>query len=163
MFSGCFRTGCYGVAPYISLITQRLVVQIHPRNQLQAPIRCPFGTNNTPTRLAGLYAPNYHTVHQPLEKPQRLTNWSGFCMDSPSGTAHGKRLAFRRTSLQSSMYVGDLERTEVSSRRLPSCRRRKARKYRPHGRRTVSRLFSSPIATANDNCFARPSLAKQSN
>lgn len=30
MFSGFFKTGWYGVAPYISLITQRSVGQIHP-------------------------------------------------------------------------------------------------------------------------------------
>jgi len=46
---------------------------------------------------------------EPLEKPQRLTNWSGFCIDSPSTTADGKRLAFRRTTVQSSVYVADLQ------------------------------------------------------
>ena len=46
---------------------------------------------------------------EPLEKPRRLTNWSGFCIDSPSVTADGKRLAFRRTTVQSSVYVADLQ------------------------------------------------------
>ncbi len=32
---------------------------------------------------------------EPPEKSRRLTNWSGFCMDQPSVTADGKRVAFR--------------------------------------------------------------------
>ncbi|HKV80235.1 MAG TPA: protein kinase [Candidatus Sulfotelmatobacter sp.] len=46
---------------------------------------------------------------EPFEKPKRLTNWSGFCLDSPSTTADGKKLTFRRTSVQSSVYVADLQ------------------------------------------------------
>jgi eukaryotic-like serine/threonine-protein kinase len=46
---------------------------------------------------------------EPLEKTRRLTNWSGFCMDQPSVTADGKRLAFRRTSTQSGVYLADLQ------------------------------------------------------
>ncbi len=46
---------------------------------------------------------------KPLEEPKRLTNWAGFCMDSPSATAEGKRLAFRKWSWQGSVYVADLE------------------------------------------------------
>jgi len=46
---------------------------------------------------------------EPLEKSRRLTNWSGFCMDQPSVTADGKRLAFRRTSTQSGVYLADLQ------------------------------------------------------
>jgi Tol biopolymer transport system component len=46
---------------------------------------------------------------EPLEKPKRLTNWSGFCMDSLSTSADGKRLTFRRSTVQSSVYVADLE------------------------------------------------------
>jgi serine/threonine protein kinase/dipeptidyl aminopeptidase/acylaminoacyl peptidase len=46
---------------------------------------------------------------EPLEKPERLTNWSGFCIDSPSVTADGKKLAFRRTTVQSSVYLADLQ------------------------------------------------------
>ena len=45
----------------------------------------------------------------PLERPKRLTSWSGFCLDSPSATADGKKLIFRRTSVQSSVYVADFE------------------------------------------------------
>ncbi len=44
-----------------------------------------------------------------LEGLKRLTNWAGFCMDSPSATADGKRLAFRKWSWQGSVYVGELE------------------------------------------------------
>jgi Tol biopolymer transport system component/DNA-binding winged helix-turn-helix (wHTH) protein len=44
-----------------------------------------------------------------LEKLNRLTNWSGFCMDQMSLTAAGKRLTFRKSSLQSSVFLGDLQ------------------------------------------------------
>ena len=50
---------------------------------------------------------------EPLEKPKRLTNWSGFCIDSPSATADGKKLAFRRTTVQSSVYLADLQTNGV--------------------------------------------------
>jgi eukaryotic-like serine/threonine-protein kinase len=46
---------------------------------------------------------------KPLDKPKRLTNWAGFCMDAPSPTADAKRLSFRRWSWQGSVYVADLE------------------------------------------------------
>jgi serine/threonine protein kinase len=46
---------------------------------------------------------------RPLEGPKRLTNWAGFCMDSPSATADGKKIAFRKWSWQGSAYVGDLQ------------------------------------------------------
>jgi len=58
---------------------------------------------------------------EPLEKPKRVTNWSGFCIDSPSVTADGKALAFRRTTVQSSVYLADLQPNGVritSPRRL---------------------------------------------
>lgn len=45
---------------------------------------------------------------QPVEKPKRLTNWSGFSVDNPSFSADGKRLAFLRSSLQSTLYLADL-------------------------------------------------------
>jgi len=50
---------------------------------------------------------------QPLGPPQRLTNWAGFCMDNPSVTADGKRLAFRRWAPQGSVYIADLEDNEM--------------------------------------------------
>jgi Tol biopolymer transport system component len=40
--------------------------------------------------------------------PRRLTNWAGFCMQDPSVTSDGKRLAFRKLSPQGTVYVGDL-------------------------------------------------------
>jgi DNA-binding winged helix-turn-helix (wHTH) protein/Tol biopolymer transport system component len=46
---------------------------------------------------------------KPLEELKRLTNWAGFCMDSLSATADGKRLAFRKWSWQGSVYVAELE------------------------------------------------------
>ena len=45
----------------------------------------------------------------PLEKPKRLTNWAGFCMDGPSATADAKRVVFRRWSWEGTVYVADLE------------------------------------------------------
>jgi len=45
---------------------------------------------------------------KPLESPKRLTNWTGFCMTSPSPTADGKRLAFRRFSSEGGVYVAGL-------------------------------------------------------
>jgi serine/threonine protein kinase/dipeptidyl aminopeptidase/acylaminoacyl peptidase len=46
---------------------------------------------------------------EPLEKPKRFTNWSGFCVDTLSATADGKKLAFRRSTVQSSVYLADLQ------------------------------------------------------
>ncbi len=46
---------------------------------------------------------------KPLQGLKRLTNWAGFCMDSPSATADGKRLAFRKWSWLGSVYVAELE------------------------------------------------------
>ena len=46
---------------------------------------------------------------KPREQAKRLTNWA-FCMDSPSITADGKRLTFRRwLPPQSNVFVSDLE------------------------------------------------------
>jgi serine/threonine protein kinase len=45
---------------------------------------------------------------QPLEKPKRLTNWAGFCMDFTSVTADSKRLTFLKWVSQTSIYVADL-------------------------------------------------------
>jgi serine/threonine protein kinase len=46
---------------------------------------------------------------RPVEKPRRITNWSGFCMGSVSATADGKRLAFQERSSHYTAYVADLE------------------------------------------------------
>jgi eukaryotic-like serine/threonine-protein kinase len=46
---------------------------------------------------------------RPLERPRRMTNWSGFCVDEPTESADGKRLAFRKTLVQSSVYVTNLQ------------------------------------------------------
>ncbi len=58
---------------------------------------------------------------KPSEKPRRLTNWAGFCMDNPSVSADGKRLAFRKWSAQASVYIAEFEAGETgiaSPRRL---------------------------------------------
>jgi serine/threonine protein kinase/Tol biopolymer transport system component len=56
---------------------------------------------------------------KPREKPKRLTNWAGFCVDSSSPTADSKRLAFRRRTWQGYVDVADLEAngTRISNRR----------------------------------------------
>jgi len=45
---------------------------------------------------------------KPLEKPKRLTNWTGFCVATANRTADGKRLAFVRGATQHTVYVADL-------------------------------------------------------
>lgn len=45
---------------------------------------------------------------KPVEKPKQLTNWSGFRMDNPSFSADGKRLAFLKSSVQSTLYLAVL-------------------------------------------------------
>jgi serine/threonine protein kinase len=57
---------------------------------------------------------------RPLEKPSRLTSWSGFWMDQPSAAADGKRLTYRRATIQSSVYVASLPSagTRISSQKL---------------------------------------------
>ncbi len=46
---------------------------------------------------------------EPFGEPRRLTDWAGFCMDDVSVTADSKRLAFKKWSHQSTVYVADLE------------------------------------------------------
>jgi eukaryotic-like serine/threonine-protein kinase len=47
---------------------------------------------------------------KPLEKPKRLTNWTGFCnSDSANATADGKRLAFLRRAVAFTVDVADVE------------------------------------------------------
>ena len=47
---------------------------------------------------------------KPLDKPNRLTNWTGFCnATSANATADGKRLAFLRRAVAWTVYVADLE------------------------------------------------------
>ena len=46
---------------------------------------------------------------KPTGNPGRLTNWAGFCMQDPSVTADGKRLAFRKFTPQSTVYIADLQ------------------------------------------------------
>ncbi len=44
----------------------------------------------------------------PMEKPRKLTNWSGFCATNMSETSDGKKLAFVRRSERMASYVADL-------------------------------------------------------
>jgi eukaryotic-like serine/threonine-protein kinase len=45
---------------------------------------------------------------KPIEKPKRITNWSGYCMSGLSATSDGKRLVFLRWVARFTSYVGDL-------------------------------------------------------
>jgi eukaryotic-like serine/threonine-protein kinase len=45
---------------------------------------------------------------KPVEKPIRLTNWSGYCMEDLSVTADGKRVAFVGSTVRNSVYLADL-------------------------------------------------------
>jgi eukaryotic-like serine/threonine-protein kinase len=44
-----------------------------------------------------------------VEKPRRLTNWSGFCMSGMSETANGKGIAFLKWAGRQTSYIADLE------------------------------------------------------
>jgi hypothetical protein len=44
-----------------------------------------------------------------VEKPRRLTNWTGFCMNSGSIAADGKRMSFGEWAAQRSVYVAELK------------------------------------------------------
>jgi eukaryotic-like serine/threonine-protein kinase len=46
---------------------------------------------------------------KPIDRPRRQTNWAGFCLDAPTVTADGKRLAFRKWSGLPAVYLADLE------------------------------------------------------
>jgi DNA-binding winged helix-turn-helix (wHTH) protein/Tol biopolymer transport system component len=46
---------------------------------------------------------------QTIEKTKQLTNLAGFCLDHPSISNDGKRLAFRQSSTQGTGYVADLK------------------------------------------------------
>ena len=47
-------------------------------------------------------------IGKPVEKPIRLTNWSGYCMEDLSVTADGKRVAFVGSTVRHSVYLADL-------------------------------------------------------
>jgi len=51
--------------------------------------------------------PDGHTG-TPIEKPRKLTNWSGFCMSGLSATSDGKRLTFRKWALKATSFLADL-------------------------------------------------------
>jgi eukaryotic-like serine/threonine-protein kinase len=58
---------------------------------------------------------------KPIGVPKPLTNWAGFCMDSTSPTADGKRLVFRKWAWQGNVYVADFDagrRSVTPPRRL---------------------------------------------
>jgi eukaryotic-like serine/threonine-protein kinase len=45
---------------------------------------------------------------QPIAKPRRLTNWSGYCMSSMSTTADGKTLAFLKSAGKETAFLAEL-------------------------------------------------------
>jgi Tol biopolymer transport system component len=68
---------------------------------------------------------NFWEIHvdartgKPTGFPTRLTNWAGFCMQDPTVTADGTRLAFRKLSPQGTVYVADVQTngTRISTAR----------------------------------------------
>jgi serine/threonine protein kinase len=44
-----------------------------------------------------------------IDKPRRLTNWAGFCLNYTSATKDGKRLAFQESAGYATSYLGDLD------------------------------------------------------
>ena len=50
---------------------------------------------------------------KPIEKPQQLTHWTGFCMSPLSATKDGKRLAFLEWTGNATLYVADLKTGET--------------------------------------------------
>jgi eukaryotic-like serine/threonine-protein kinase len=44
----------------------------------------------------------------PIEKPTKLTNWSGFCMNPMSETSDGKKIAFLKWFPKETSYLADL-------------------------------------------------------
>jgi serine/threonine protein kinase len=48
---------------------------------------------------------------KPVEKPRRLTNWTGFCMSGTSVTADGKKFVFLKWTSRVTTYVADLDRS----------------------------------------------------
>ena len=47
---------------------------------------------------------------KPVEKPRRLTSWTGFCMAGTSVTADGKKFVFMKWASRVTTYVADLDR-----------------------------------------------------
>jgi len=45
---------------------------------------------------------------EPIEKPRRITNWSGFCMNGMSETSDGKKLAFLKWASKQTSFLADL-------------------------------------------------------
>jgi serine/threonine protein kinase len=62
-----------------------------------------------------------------IEKPRRITNWTGFCLGFGSLTADGKRLTFLEWAAQFSVYVAKLEAngTRISTPRRLTLTRNK--------------------------------------
>lgn len=46
---------------------------------------------------------------EPIGRPRRVTNWSGFCLYRASATADGKRLVFHKWARRTTVYVADTE------------------------------------------------------
>lgn len=53
-----------------------------------------------------------------IQKPTRLTNWTGFCASEANASADGKRLAFLRGTNRGTVYVADIEAGGMRLRNL---------------------------------------------
>jgi Tol biopolymer transport system component len=54
---------------------------------------------------------------KPIEQLQRLTNWTGFCMDPTSATRDGKRIAFLKWTSHRTIYMADLDAHQIRKSR----------------------------------------------
>jgi serine/threonine protein kinase/Tol biopolymer transport system component len=62
-----------------------------------------------PSETCNLREEQIDLTGKPTEKPRRLTNWAGFCLDNPSPSADSNRLVFRRWAWHANVYVADLD------------------------------------------------------
>ncbi len=70
---------------------------LYPIRESQGYLTCNFWTRRLDPHTGQL-----------LEKPTRLTNWPGSCLDSISATADGKRLVLLKITERMTSYVADL-------------------------------------------------------
>jgi eukaryotic-like serine/threonine-protein kinase len=82
----------------------RLIYQVGDPGSEPASLASPQETCNFWTMQLDMH------TGKPLEKPKRLTNWTGFCnSDYANATADGKRLAFLRKAVAWTVYAADVE------------------------------------------------------
>jgi serine/threonine protein kinase len=77
-----------------------------PDGRLLYSVEEPGSSNGAACNFWGMRLDAHTGV--PIEKPRKLTNWSGFCMSGMSGTADGKQVAFLKWSPKETSFLADL-------------------------------------------------------